>query len=320
MRRNKLSSKCFVFQPLFFYSILLILDRPLFVRIEEDRLPFFVGPFLLTAISAYIEYPERRIIAVLDQEFFPWRYRGLKIEKYFRGEEEQLAFFRNEEINPDYMNMDPKKVTEEALKIRNKIKAELDSEENPIDMELDPVEPFKGSDDIKLIIIGQDPTIKNPLSRKHIKKALNLDKTFGSLRTYIEDVICAGLGLKLQNVYTTNIFKYFYTDPPARTSEILFEHLDMNLRLLRNELNIYPDVPVIALGEPVLQLLSEDNYDKVRRYWDYRKGISGLNFRKCKDNNLDRPFYPFPHQPSSVRKFYSETIDQYLNFVKKDFI
>jgi len=39
--------------------------------------------------------------------------------------------------------MDPKKVTEEALKIQNKIKAETDTEENPIDMDLEPVPPFK---------------------------------------------------------------------------------------------------------------------------------------------------------------------------------
>lgn len=52
-------------------------------------------------------------------------------------------------------------VMEEALKIRGILKASTDSEGNPIDMNLDPIYPFKESDDIKLIIIGQDPTIKN---------------------------------------------------------------------------------------------------------------------------------------------------------------
>jgi hypothetical protein len=40
-----------------------------FVRIEENRLPIFIGTFMLTARSVFIDHPERRIIAVLDQEF-----------------------------------------------------------------------------------------------------------------------------------------------------------------------------------------------------------------------------------------------------------
>lgn len=300
------------------HELIDVVNFNVFVRIEEDRLPLFLDTLMLTARSVYIDYPERRIIAVLDPDYLRSSYRGLIIEKYFRGKEERLAFFRNEEINPDYLNMDPKKVTEEALKIRNKIKAESDMEENPIDMDLELVPPFKVSDDIRLIIIGQDPTVKNQLRRKYIKKTLNLDKSGGSLRNYIEKVICKALDIDLNNVYATNIFKYFYETPPARTPDVMYKHLDMNLMLLRNEINAYPDVPVISLGEPVLQMLSKDNYDKVRKYWDYQKGSSGNNFRKCTDNDLDRPFYPFPHQPSSVRKFYSETIKQYLNFVKKD--
>jgi hypothetical protein len=82
-----------------------------------------------------------------------------------------LVFFRNEEIVTEYMNMNPKKVVMEALKIRNRINSELDSEENVPDLEFDQVEPFKVYDDIRLIV-GQDPTFKNQLSRKYLKKTL----------------------------------------------------------------------------------------------------------------------------------------------------
>ena len=114
--------------------------------------------------------------------------------------------------------MNTTKVIEEALKIRNKIKAEMDSTNNPIYMRLDPVLPFKESDNMKLIIIGQDPTIKNENQRIRIKTTLNLDKN-GSLKTYITG-ICNKLGIRLENVYATNVFKYFYTCPPARTMDI----------------------------------------------------------------------------------------------------
>ena len=71
--------------------------------------------------------------------------------------------------------MDITKVMEEALKIRGILKASMDSVENPIDMNLNPIHPFKESDDIRLIIIGQDPTIKNEKQRGKIRTTLNLD-------------------------------------------------------------------------------------------------------------------------------------------------
>lgn len=207
---------------------------------------------------------------------------------------------------------------EETLKIRNKLKIDKDSINNPIDMMLDPLPPYKGSGEIKLIIIGQDPTIKNKDQRRKIRTTLNLDKN-GSLKTYISG-ICNSLYFGIDNVYATNVFKYFYTEPPAQTLDVLFSHLEPNLKLLRDELYSYPDLPVITLGEPVLQLLSRIPFDKVRSYWDYANGISGLSFKKCSENNLNRSFYPLPHQPSCGRKFYSENLKQYLDFVKRDFI
>lgn len=42
-----------------------------------------------------------------------------------------------------------------SKEIRDKLKKELDFEENSIDDTLDPVKPFFGKDEIKLIIIGQ---------------------------------------------------------------------------------------------------------------------------------------------------------------------
>lgn len=213
--------------------------------------------------------------------------------------------------------MNPTVLIDEIYKLRSKLKLEKDLINNPIDMMLDPLPPFKGSGEIKLIIIGQDPTIKNKDQRKKIRITLNLDKN-GSLKSYISG-ICSSLGFGIDNVYATNVFKYFYKDPPAQTLDVLCCHLEPNLRLLRTELLTYPNLPIITLGEPVLQLLSRIPVDKVRRYWDYANGFSGHSFKKCSDNNLGRPFYPLPHQPSCGRKFYSENLKQYLDFVRRDF-
>lgn len=55
--------------------------------------------------------------------------------------------------------------------------------ENPIDLNFPVISPYIGNDVIKLIVIGQDPTIRNVKSRKNISFTLNLDKS-NSLKTW----------------------------------------------------------------------------------------------------------------------------------------
>lgn len=140
----------------------------------------------------------------------------------------------------------------EALKIRDSLN---DYEENHIDTNLAPVLPFKGNDRIKLIVIGQDPTITEVKERGKIKTTLKLDAP-GPLRRYIES-ICRGLEITIENVYATNLFKYFYKKKPASTPKVLAAHLESNLALLKKELSEYSDCIIITLGQPVLQLLTD---------------------------------------------------------------
>jgi len=195
-----------------------------------------------------------------------------------------------------------------------------DYAENRIDVLLNSniIQPYIGSDDIRLIIIGQDPTVKNINSRKKIETTLNLDKK-NALASYISR-ICNGLGLSLSNVYATNLFKYFYTNPPASTMNVLYNHIQPNLELLREELNAYPSCPIITLGEPLLKLLTNKD-ENVRNYWDYHRntGTTGYSFLYSIDrlNSLERNFFPFPHQPSMRKKFYNDTFDAYIEYVKR---
>jgi uracil-DNA glycosylase len=209
-------------------------------------------------------------------------------------------------------------IIEKAKEIRDELKVNKDFKNNQISKDLPVIKPFIGSDIIKLIIIGQDPTVKNEKSREKITVTLNLDKQ-NSLRKYIE-FVCKKLGLEIDNVYATNIFKYFYTYPPATTMDILFAHLLPNLELLKEELQSYKDCIIITLGEPVLQLLIEDKA-KVREFWNYnsKTKITDGKFKICeaKDNKINRDFYPFPHQPSMIKEFYKNTIEEYIEFVKE---
>ncbi len=214
--------------------------------------------------------------------------------------------------------MEEETIIKISREIRDKLKRELDFKENPIDDTLDPVKPFFGKDEIKLIIIGQDPTIKNQKRREKITCTLNLDKS-GPLKKYIEEYICFGLGITLENVYATNIFKYFYTERPAKTFNILQNHLKENLNLLINELEQFQNATIITLGEPVLQLLAGTS-SKVRNFWDYnqktKQSNENFSFSLGRENLLSRDFFPFPHQTSLGKNFYCNNKFKYIEFVK----
>jgi hypothetical protein len=205
----------------------------------------------------------------------------------------------------------------ESLKIRDQLKKEKDYKENPIDDSLLIVLPFRISNQIKLIILGQDPTVKNSISRKTIKYTLNLDKS-GSLKKYIGS-ICSKLGINYENIYASNVFKYFYSKPPQNTMNILQNHLEPNLGLLIKELSEYPHLPILTLGLPVLQLLTNPD-SQVRDFWGYdtktKKRVKPFSFCAADSNKLKRNIFPFPHQPSLRKQHYTDNLDDYIKFMK----
>jgi hypothetical protein len=208
-------------------------------------------------------------------------------------------------------------IENDAQKLRNRLVEENSALKNPIDLDLNVIPPYKGNGVIKLIVIGQDPTIRNIKSRNNISCTLNLNKN-NSLKTYISS-ICERLGITLENVYATNLFKYFYTYPPADSPEVLQTHLDPNLELLIQELNEYKGLPVVTLGQPLLKLLCGKNA-LVKNYWGYdkktRKTLGDFSYCNALENKLDRAFFPFPHQPSIRKEFYKNTLDLYTHFMR----
>lgn len=184
---------------------------------------------------------------------------------------------------------------------------------NPIDYSLGVVPPYIGSGNIGLIILGQDPTVRNAAQRARIKCTLNLDKEKSALRVYVER-ICASLGLSLDNVYATNIYKYFYTVPPADTLGVLSLHKLPNIALLKEELSLFGECPVVTLGEPVLQLLCGEGY-RVRHFWGYDD--ASFHHIAAEDNVLQRPIFVFPHQPSMRKRFYKDNFDAYLQYMRR---
>jgi hypothetical protein len=215
-------------------------------------------------------------------------------------------------------DMKAEDVVREAKTIREKLLNNVD-QARYLDLQRDyiPV-PKLGSGAIKLVIIGQDPTVKNEASRDAIKTVLNLDKK-NSLYDYLS-LIASRLGYDIeQNVYATNLLKCFFVAPPASLGAAVREYTPHWVGLLRKELSSYPDAEVITLGEPVLDALVTDGSRKVRNYWGYGGNNQAdiINFRACEadSNLLNRRFLPFPHQPSIRKEFYHRHIEDYISFM-----
>ena len=139
----------------------------------------------------------------------------------------------------------------------------------------------------------------------------------GRLRTYLEKV-CKGLDIRLdENIYATNLLKNFFTRPPDQINEedpqFFQKAADHWIPLLREEIEEFKNVPVLPLGEPVLNCLVESSdWVSIRNYWRYEgPGKYGKNFHYINpdDNVLGRFVFPSPHIPGLTHKFYRQQLD-----------
>ena len=192
-----------------------------------------------------------------------------------------------------------------------------------VDTSLSPPAPYRGSGTIRLIILGQDPTVKRRESRRGITTVLNLDRP-GALRNYLSRV-CAGMGLDLaKDVYATNFVNTFFTVPPASVKErdVLGIAGGYWRPILEQQLAAFPRAPILALGQPLLRQLAFAPASRmVRDYWGYvphwKAGGGGPQGHLPPEaNSLRRHIFPFPHQPSSTKLFYSQRLSSYIDYMR----
>ena len=218
--------------------------------------------------------------------------------------------------------MNPIELATEARKVIDRLRrSEI---KDYVDATLTPPEPFRGSGNIRLIILGQDPTVQDPEYKKKVKVVLLLNQP-GRLRTYLGKV-CKGLDIDLdENIYATNLLKNFFTRPPDRINkedpQFYQKAADYWIPLLREEIEEFKDVPVLTLGQPVLNCLTKGPDQVLIRYsWGYEgPGQYGRNFGyiSTAENVLGRIVFPFPHLPGLSHKIYRRQMDGYLAFMKK---
>jgi uracil-DNA glycosylase len=197
-----------------------------------------------------------------------------------------------------------------------------------LDLSLGLPEPYLGSGPIRLIIIGQDPTVQREDSRQSVHTVLNLDR-HGSLTGYLED-LCQKLGLSLaENVYATNVCKNFFTRPPIairRDSgiDVLEASAGVWLPVLKSELAHFPHATILSLGQPVLSMLVRPGFNRTMRYyWGYHKlwrqgEREPLRFISVEASTVDRVIFPFVHEPTQRGRraeFYRIRRNEYIQFI-----
>jgi uracil-DNA glycosylase len=195
-----------------------------------------------------------------------------------------------------------------------------------IDNDLKMPEPFGGRDSspIKLVIIGQDPTVGNERTRREITHALMLNREKVNLTRFLGEV-CAALELSLNNVYATNLCKCFFTKPPSKVKspQLIQKTGPEWLDILRRELALFPDAAVISLGEPVLDvLLLPTVKNRMKWFWGHHrrwKDAPAQPFRLVEpdESEISRRFYPFIHL-NSDRDFYGSRRADYQRFIRQD--
>ena len=193
-----------------------------------------------------------------------------------------------------------------------------------IDFSFDFIPPFSNAvktSNIKLIFIGQDPTVRNPKARGKINFTLNLDKE-NSLKKYIREV-CNILEIDIEKeVYATNLYKCFFKIPPADDQTILTRQFKPWMDFLINELTVFENPFVITLGEPLINQLIHSNSKQVKYYWDYigqTKSGKNFKFNEPNENYLQKRIYPIAHQPNWNRnEFYKTYLTDYLDFLNRN--
>ena len=82
----------------------------------------------------------------------------------------------------------------------------------------------------------------------------------------------------------------------------------------------HPNVPILTLGQPVVEALVTGGSKKVREYWGYRPNNQyDPSLFKCsspRDNRLNRVIIAFPHIRSSSKEFYKGARPAFTKFIR----
>ncbi|MGE0021039.1 MAG: uracil-DNA glycosylase family protein [Draconibacterium sp.] len=182
------------------------------------------------------------------------------------------------------------------------------------------VEPFfKESENFKLMLIGQDPTIFE--NKDRVKKVLMLDEQNGQLRRWLEQIFSKDK-FDSFTVYATNLVKCSFPKPPStyKGKHFLKPYFDNCKNHLENEvINFKPNL-VLTFGEPAHRYFSSmfDNKNEIKDSMKLAFGNKEEFFR-AKIKGLEFSYSPSLHiKTFRVAETYGGKIEKFKISLKKE--
>lgn len=175
------------------------------------------------------------------------------------------------------------------------------------------VAPYtKAGNKLRLMLIGQDPTIKrNP---ERVKQVLMLDEPNGQLSRWLTSLF-GSENYQSLNIYATNLVKCTFNKSPSITLEgglkFLKPYYENCKGYLLDEIRLYKSDCVIALGEPTHKLFRTilDNKSDIQE--TMQEAFTG-KFTKAWIGNISFDYSPCLHiQTWRVAETYGDYVKSF---------
>jgi len=172
---------------------------------------------------------------------------------------------------------------------------------------------FKEGGELKLMLVGQDPTVRREPAR--VKHALMLDEPKGQLRRWLTKELFGKRNFDALTLYATNLVKCSFQQPPSTTQQggfrFLQPYFDNCRDLLAQEISAFGPALVLTLGEPAHKLFITilDNRDNIADRM--KKAFTG-RFVKAEFGDIEFDYSPCLHiQTFRVAETYGDRLKRF---------
>jgi uracil-DNA glycosylase len=186
-----------------------------------------------------------------------------------------------------------------------------------VNLQVDPY--YQSSGNLRLMLIGQDPTIFNDPER--VKQVLMLNESNGQLALWLKDLI--GKGYDFVTLYATNLVKCTFGMPPSTTREgglkFLQPYFEICKDYLVKELNGFAPNCVLTLGEPA-HMLFRSILDNAATIPETMQTAFSGRFIKARLGELEFDYSPCLHiKTFRVAEVYGEKVGTFKEGMKSYF-
>ncbi len=172
---------------------------------------------------------------------------------------------------------------------------------------------FKEGGKLRLMLIGQDPTISRKPER--VKYVLMLDQENGQLSRWLRGGVFAEDTFRSLTLYATNLVKCSFTKPPSTARRGSFNFLHPYFQnckdYLTEEISEFRPTLVLTLGEPAHKLFVE-TLDNCGDIADSMQGAFTGKFFRAKFGGVEFDYSPCLHiKTFRVAEVYGDSVKKF---------